>query len=724
MRTLYLFLSVFLWILMGFSQNSLENLAPTKEIIIRYEVMSSNSSQMYGRYILDEQKQFVSLLQNQLSLSIKHSQPVFYSFIKKMVDQEISESQLLEQIRQQNQSRRGRSLPKYKLGPNNSFCRVLCLAVETEDLGKSIRRIQNASQSLEPFGFKINYVSANPSYSSDRAPNDPLYFDQYAHQLTGAPTAWSAHRGSEKVVIGVLDSGIDFTHEDLKGNVLQGADFVNWTDLEEWQKLAREDYTEFDLDPTDFWGHGTSVSGIIASRANNQKGISGVCPDCTILPLRVLALRYNIEENGEGIDTVLRSRATHSNLADAIAYGVGAGADIFNFSLGGAPPDTQGVYYQAIKLAYQNGVVMVGSAGNDNVEKEHYPAAYKELIAVASTNESDLKSSFSNHGDWVEVSAPGSRILTTIPTFHGISLGVIASINIPNQEFFFAPNLFGFSALTLNGPLSAPLSFIGMAREQDVLNESYDWDLLGKIALIERGDISFKEKVDRAKSFGAIGVIIFNNSSGSFSGTLIEEQENPIPVISLSREEGQHLLDAWRQDPELEVSLSVKEILGYQRQNGTSFSAPYVAGMAGLILSQWPELNPEEVRTLIRESVDEIDHLNPEYVGKLGTGRVSLSKLFENLLTSTPKEVSQEEFAVHPNPFNDVFQINDLIDARLNRLRVLNTLGQEVYRLEDIGLLQQSSLAIDLSNQPPGNYFLIGDSPEGQRFRQIVKTLP
>ena len=537
---------LFAFSLLGYSQNLQTTSKPIQELIVRYELISSPSSEMTGPDILEEHEQFIATLGNQLSLSIRYSQPVFRSFVNKMVSQGISEPRLLEQIRQQNQVRRGRQLPKYELHSNNSFCRTLRLAIETEDLERSIHLLQHASSSLEPLGFRILYVSPSRSFASDEAPNDPWYPNQYAHQLTGAPAAWELQRGSGEVVIGVLDSGIDFMHEDFIGNILQGADFVDWPFLEEWEKVEGEDFIDYDLDPTDFHGHGTSVSGVIGTQIDNEIGVSGVCPNCKILPLKVLASRYI--SNEERMDTFIQSRYINGNLADGIIYGVDAGADILNMSLGGSAFDTLGVLYQAIQYAHQNEVLMIASAGNDNGEEEHYPAAYEELVSVASTDESDRKSSFSNFGNWVDVSAPGSRIITTAPVFEGFPLWSFGSLELAGEDQLFDPGGLSFSGFTQNGPITTTLSYVGLAREVDLLDESFDWNLDGKIALIERGEITFKEKVDRANAFGAVGVIIFNNNPGRFSGTLIEQQENPIPALTLSQEEGQSLLEAWNQD--------------------------------------------------------------------------------------------------------------------------------------------------------------------------------
>ena len=215
-------------------------------------------------------------------------------------------------------------------------------------------------------------------------------------------------------------------------------------------------------------------------------------------------------------------------------------------------------FESAIRFAIDNGVVLIASASNENTSDRHYPAAYEDVIAVASTNEEDRKSSFSNYGTWVDVSAPGSNILSTVPTNGQFPPEALTRLQIEDKLVDALP--MSFTGLTSNGPLQAPVSFVGLARAQDVNNPAYDWDLEGKIALIERGDITFKEKVDRVNSFGAIGAIIFNNEAGSFGGTLQEEQADPIPVVSITRNEGEDLLSRLNTSNAIQANLQLEAV--------------------------------------------------------------------------------------------------------------------------------------------------------------------
>lgn len=230
-----------------------------------------------------------------------------------------------------------------------------------------------------------------------------------------APKAWSQmkrdcdHSG---VVVAVIDTGIDMNHPALK-NIL-------WTNPAEARGKARQDDDNDgfvdDLHGWDFatnsgrlvdhHGHGTHIAGIIAGRESNPGGFKGVCPG-----VRIMALRY-YDEKANGADNL-------RNTVKAINYAVDHGADIINYSGGGA--DFAAAEYQALKRAEQKGILVVAAAGNersDADEKPYYPAAYKlsNIISVTAIDERGQILSSANWGlTRVHVAAPGSSILSSLP---------------------------------------------------------------------------------------------------------------------------------------------------------------------------------------------------------------------------------------------------------------------------------------------------------------------
>jgi len=203
-----------------------------------------------------------------------------------------------------------------------------------------------------------------------------------------ATTAWDYVKGDPNLLIAVLDSGIDYNHPDLRNKVIStGKDFVN------------NDNDAFD----DLW-HGTHVAGIIAAETNNTEGIAGVAWNCRLLPGKVLSAE------GEG---------DYSWLIEALIWAADyasgqAKVGVINMSLGGDEPSQ--ALENALKYAYEKGIVLVASAGNDGAAGVLYPAAYDQYcLAVGASDYNDAVADFSNYGPEVDVAAPGVWVLSTIP---------------------------------------------------------------------------------------------------------------------------------------------------------------------------------------------------------------------------------------------------------------------------------------------------------------------
>jgi subtilisin family serine protease len=204
-------------------------------------------------------------------------------------------------------------------------------------------------------------------------PNDADWDYQWGLRLAGFPAAWNQSRASSPVTIAVVDTGVDPAQPDLRGALLAGFDFVNQTG-----------------DAPDDEGHGTAVAGIIAARSNNREGIAGICPSCSIMPVKVL------DKNGTGDDTVV---------AAGIVWAADHGAQVINLSLGG--PGATPELGAALAYARGKGVIIVAAAGNDGVTTPFYPAADPNALSVAATDNRDHPYAWSNHGSWVDLTAPG-----------------------------------------------------------------------------------------------------------------------------------------------------------------------------------------------------------------------------------------------------------------------------------------------------------------------------
>jgi serine protease len=210
------------------------------------------------------------------------------------------------------------------------------------------------------------------------APNDPLFGRQWGLRQINAPTAWARGARGRGVRIGIVDSGVDLGHPDLKAKLVRGADLVRKANGLTGPGCAG---------PQDENGHGTHVAGIAAAITGNGIGVAGTAPGARIMPVRVL------DANGEG----------ESNTVDAgIRWAAAHGAKVINVSIGGDLPLIGDVPGQndateaAVAYAFSRGAVVVGSAGNSMMPLCDYPAAATNAICVAATDKSGDPSSYSN----------------------------------------------------------------------------------------------------------------------------------------------------------------------------------------------------------------------------------------------------------------------------------------------------------------------------------------
>ena len=252
-------------------------------------------------------------------------------------------------------------------------------------------------------------------------PNDSLLFEQYMLTLIRAIPAWEIMdtTDSDTVIVAVVDTGVDYLHEDLLGTLYinpgedgldadgndkrtNGIDddmngFVD--DFRGWDFGSNSDSSGFDNDPMPGHPHGTHVAGIIAAVRNNEKGIAGITNKVKIMPIKI------------GHDS--QFSRTLVNGYDGVLYAAMKGAQVINLSWGGG--GLSEAEQEVIDSANTYGSVIVAAAGNNAVESSFYPAAYDGIISVASSTALDQRSGFSNFHSSVDITAPGTQIMSTIP---------------------------------------------------------------------------------------------------------------------------------------------------------------------------------------------------------------------------------------------------------------------------------------------------------------------
>lgn len=254
------------------------------------------------------------------------------------------------------------------------------------------------------------------SYSVDSIPNDPHFPDLWGLHNTGqsggtvgveidAVRAWDLTTGSSSTIIAVIDTGVDYTHPDLAGNMWVNVNEIPNNGIDDDGNGYIDDYRGWDFfnddnDPMDDHNHGTHCAGTIAAVGNNSIGVTGVNWEARIMPLKFIG------SGGTG---------QTSSAILAILYANKMGAHVISNSWGG------GGYSQALKDAIDaSSAVVVCSAGNDNRDTDltpQYPSSYasENIISVASIDRVNNRSTFSNYGQYsVDLGAPGTSILSTI----------------------------------------------------------------------------------------------------------------------------------------------------------------------------------------------------------------------------------------------------------------------------------------------------------------------
>ena len=210
------------------------------------------------------------------------------------------------------------------------------------------------------------------------APNDPLFRAQWALERIGAPQAWRQLPNHAGGVVAVVDSGVDERHPDLQGHIVRGKNLIDGSD-----------------DFSDQHGHGTAIAGIIAASTNNAIGMSGICPTCQILPVKVL------DESGRG---------TYANVIAGIMWAAERKVEVINLSLGSY--GSSRFLAEAIDYAHHTGAVIVAAGGNESSQAPLYPGALPNVIAVSASDIDDNLWTGSNFGSAIDIAAPGVRVLS------------------------------------------------------------------------------------------------------------------------------------------------------------------------------------------------------------------------------------------------------------------------------------------------------------------------
>jgi len=432
------------------------------------------------------------------------------------------------------------------------------------------------------------------------------------------------------IKIGVIDTGVDHTHPDLfgfgpGGKIVGGYNFVDQNKM-----------------PLDTNGHGTEVSGIIASDGE----LKGIAPKASILS-------YKVSESGENVSSELIIKAVNKAIEDDV--------DIINISLG--VNKTNSKIDQVVSRATQKGIIVVAAAGNDGPALETIGSPGKSYDAI-----------------------------TVGATYNNITASLVATLEVNGKQFQVIPMM---GTPLLAEPITAEIVFGEYGRQRDLSEDSF----LNSIVLVERGSdvegeiVYFSEKETNVANVGGKAVVVYNNQKGIFLGELLHQFAPPeysprIPVLSMSNEDGVSLKKSIQNgtnaalnvfyNPDFVAHFSSRGPVSpfyikpdlvapgvfvnttrtdakYNLTSGTSFAAPHVSGAAALLLQKNHDFTPREVKSLL---VTTTDFVSDAYENKFpieitGAGRLNITRAFEaNLIISPPslvynlsteKETAREE---------------------------------------------------------------------------------
>jgi len=249
----------------------------------------------------------------------------------------------------------------------------------------------------------VEYAEPNYIYRAMIVPNDTYYSLQWGHQKMDSEKAWDIERGSENIVIAIIDTGVQWNHTDLAANIWNNTDEIANNSIDDDGNGYIDDvrgwnFVSKNADPADDNGHGTHVAGIAAAVTNNSVGVAGMCWYCKIMPIKFLKF------DGTGTD---------SDAALAIKYAADNNASIISTSWG-AYIENSSLIGDALDYAYSKNIVLVAAAGNENTYLPLYPASYDNVISVSAlAYNSSAKADFSNFGYSIEVAAPGESVYST-----------------------------------------------------------------------------------------------------------------------------------------------------------------------------------------------------------------------------------------------------------------------------------------------------------------------
>lgn len=468
--------------------------------------------------------------------------------------------------------------------------------------------------------------------------------------------------------VGILDTGIDYTHSMLGGSgvkadyaainpnqpnpafpnakVVGGLDLVG-TDFNAASPFAQHHLPQPDMNPLDEAGHGTHVAGTVAGIGDGVKTYSGVAPDAKLYGVKVFG------KDGSTMDAVVIAGFEFAADPDGDLDPKDR-LDVINMSLGGGFGQPQILYSEATRNLTRAGTIVVASAGNSG------PVDF--IVGAPSTADDALSVAASVDGSVHNWQFPAVQFIAADGT-RSLAKAVEGPVSKPIQDI---------------GPTEGPLVFIGLADKD--LTQEQKAKLAGNVALIQRGKVPFAEKIKRAVEGGAIGAVVVNNEPGDRAFAMGGDKKFDIPAVMIGSDTGTKIIqdlatgevriqfktpekiyepelidsitDFSSKGPRSEDNLFKPEIaapgqaiisaaMGEGRDgvalSGTSMAAPHMSGVMAILRQQHPELSVEEMKSLVMSTAKVLPNIP---LTLQGAGRVQVDKAIDAKVLVLPSSLS------------------------------------------------------------------------------------
>jgi subtilisin family serine protease len=400
-----------------------------------------------------------------------------------------------------------------------------------------------------------------------------VYNDDAGNPMTGQVTPYAVYQSQANQVnfnasagmkVCVIDSGLDRSNQDFEWNNITGD---NDSGTGNWDENGGP--------------HGTHVAGTIGA-ADNNVGVVGMAPGVDMHIVKV----FNADGWGYS-----------SDLAYAADKCSNAGANIISMSLGGGGANS--TEENAFKAFTESGGLVVAAAGNDGNNVRSYPAGYSSVMMIGANDADNNIADFSQFPSCTVTTGRGKNATTTTDetvcvevTAGGVdTLSTYPADGATSSALSADGNFFASSSMENSGSASGNTYFMGTA-------ESVDSSANGKVCVIDRGNISFHDKVQNCENSGGVGAVIINNEAGMLYGTLGDTNATTIPAVGGAFEDRTALMAATSMD----ITIGTSD---YGFMSGTSMATPAVSGVAALVWSNHNNCTGTDIRNALKATAED-----------------------------------------------------------------------------------------------------------------------